>query len=307
MSLGTSPLPSLPAVSTDSAPQRTLRERASSAVSSIRNSGLSAVENTVGRLSGGVGQFVNNLGQEIATQIPQVPSLDNIMSLIRGLNLPSLNDTYISSGTPTRVTFNASEDWRVRINANWESFFPNPLFELFIKTGGLVFPVLPQITFSSSAEYDTINPAHSNYTFYSYKNSKIADIFLQATFYAETAEDAAYWVAATTFFRTATKMYFGQGENVGNPPPICQLSGYGPGIFDKVPVIVKSFDMSLPSDVNYVKCDKFNINTWVPIRSEFTIELGPVYNRERQRQFNLNDFAKGALIPGNAGDGIRWI
>ena len=88
-------------------------------------------------------------------------------------------------------------------------------------------------------------------------------------------------------------MFFGQGEFAGNPPLVCNLTGYGSSIFDKVPVIVKSFSVDLKDDVNYIRCNTFGTNTWVPVISTVSVTLMPVYNRQKMRQFNLQDYARG--------------
>ena len=99
-------------------------------------------------------------------------------------------------------------------------------------------------------------------------------------------------------------MFFGQGENAGNPPLVCNLSGYGASIFDKVPVIIKSFNIDLPNDVNYIKCDTFGTSTWVPVLSDIAVTLAPVYNRSRLRKFSLRDFAKGKTADP---DGVGYL
>ena len=135
-----------------------------------------------------------------------------------------------------------------------------------------------------------------------YKNSQVDDITIAGDFSAETENDAAYWIAATTFFKTATKMFFGQGPNAGNPPIICNLSGYGASVFNNVPVIVKSFSVELKEDVNYINCNTFGTNTWVPVMSNISIVVQPIYNRERLRKFSLRDYASGKM-----GTGVGFI
>ena len=108
--------------------------------------------------------------------------------------------------------------------------------------------------------------------------------------------DAAYWIQGTTFLKTATKMFFGQGEHVGNPPVVCNLTGYGARIFNNVPVIVKSFSVDFKDDVNYMKYTPDDgAPTWVPIMSTISVTVSPIYNRTRLRQFNLKDYASGSL------------
>ena len=42
------------------------------------------------------------------------------------------------------------------------------------------------------------------------------------------------------------------GAAAGNPPPVILLNGYGDYVFKNIPVVVKSFSIELPQDVNYI-------------------------------------------------------
>jgi len=90
-------------------------------------------------------------------------------------------------------------------------------------------------------------------------------------------------------------MFFGQSANAGAPPIICTLSGYGTHVFDHVPVVIKSFSVDFPNDVNYVKADTLDGTTWVPIVSDISVVVQPVYNRRNLRSFSLQEYAKGTL------------
>ena len=218
--------------------------------------------------------------------------LNNILSLRRGANLPAGGELFMRQGAAIKLEPGAKNDWRVRINAEWNQF-NSPLFRLLENTGGVVWPYTPNITVSTKANYNTIDPIHGNYSFQTYKNSVVDDIQISGEFSCETETDAAYWIAATTFFKTATKMFFGKGDLAGNPPIICNLTGYGASVFDKVPVVIKSFSVDLKDDVNYIRCNAFGTNTWVPVLSTITVTVSPVYNRRRLRQFSLKDYASG--------------
>jgi hypothetical protein len=109
-----------------------------------------------------------------------------------------------------------------------------------------------------------------------------------------------------------TKMFFGEGENSGSPPPIIKLSGYGDYVFNNVPVAVTQFSVELPKDVDYIP-SSFLIPQgiqgttgagYVPVKSVFTVTLLPMYSRESVRKFNLNDFATGQLINPTNGRGF---
>ena len=244
---------------------------------------------TVGNLAGGLLKAASSISGAAGM-------LNNILSLKRGINIPKGAQVFMPQGQAIQLSAGAKDDWRVRITCPWD-IFNSPLFAVLQGTGGVVWPYMPNITVSTKAEYSTIPITHANYSQYSYKNSVVDDISISGEFSCETKADAAYWIAATTFFKTATKMFFGQGDKAGNPPIICNLTGYGSHVFDKVPVIIKSFSVDFKDDVNYIQCDPFNDQkyTWVPILSTITVVVAPVYSRQGLRKFSLQDYAKGKM------------
>lgn len=244
---------------------------------------------TGGNLAGGLADFAGAISKSAGV-------LNNILSLKRGANLPAGAELFQQQGQAIKLNPGSRDDWRVRLSCDW-TIFNSPLFKRLEETGGVVWPYVPQITFSSKANYNESGKTiHNNYPFYAYQNSQVDDITISGEFSAENELDAAYWIAATTFFRTATKMFFGQGEYAGNPPIICQLNGYGASMFNNVPVIVKSFSVDLADDVNYIKCDVWGTNTWVPIMSNISVSVAPIYNRRNLRQFSLEKFGQGKMV-----------
>ena len=244
---------------------------------------------TGGNLAGGLMKAAGEFGAAAGM-------LNNILSLKRGINIPKGAEVFAPQGQAIQLKAGSKDDWRVRINCEWNTF-NSPLFGVLKQTGGVVWPYMPNITVSTKAEYNTIPITHANYSQYSYKNSVVDDISISGEFSCETATDGAYWIAATTFFKTATKMFFGQGDLAGNPPIICNLTGYGSHVFDKVPVIIKSFSVDFKDDVNYIKCDPFNNGkyTWVPVLSTISVSVAPVYSRQGLRKFSLQDYARGKM------------
>ena len=244
---------------------------------------------TGGNLAGGLMKAAGEFGAAAGM-------LNNILSLKRGINIPKGAEVFAPQGQAIQLNAGSKDDWRVRITCEWNTF-NSPLFGVLKQTGGVVWPYMPNITVSTKAEYNTIPITHANYSQYSYKNSVVDDISISGEFSCETATDGAYWIAATTFFKTATKMFFGQGDLAGNPPIICNLTGYGSHVFDKVPVIIKSFSVDFKDDVNYIKCDPFNNGkyTWVPVLSTITVSVAPVYSRQGLRKFSLQDYARGKM------------
>jgi hypothetical protein len=264
------------------------------AAGSISNASaaIGASLNKLGLASGGLGGGLAQVAGQISSAAGM---LNNLLSMARGKNLPSGAELFKQEGAFVELQTGSEDDWRVKLNCNFGLF--GDAFPRLSETNGFVWPYLPSITVASKANYTQIDPIHNNQPFYAYKNSSVDDIQISGEFSVENELDAGYWVEGTTFLRTATKMFFGQGENVGNPPVVCNLTGYGARIFNNVPVIVKSFSVDFKDDVNYMKWTPGGggAPTWVPIMSTISVTVTPIYNRTRLRQFNLKDYASGSL------------
>jgi hypothetical protein len=266
-----------------------------SGVGGLIASGQSALGSIGANLTKGIDSIAAGAKNAISSAAGQV---EDLISKKRGKNVPKGAELFNPAGAGIKLSPADSNDWRVRITTDFK-LFDSYVFNKLADTGGVVFPYLPQISISTTANYTSVEPTHNNYPFQSYKNSQVNEITIAGEFSCETSADAEYWIAATLFFKTATKMFFGQGSNVGNPPVICRLSGYGTSIFDNVPVVVKSFSVDLPKDVNYVNYNgivntgSVASNTWVPVLSTITVTVMPIYNRERLRQFSLEEYSRG--------------
>jgi hypothetical protein len=272
------------------------------------------------------GQIVNAVGDALVNGYagPFVFSTDpNVLaSNWRSNGIPA-------GATPTFETVSVAaqysvppneKDWRVRISC--ELFTSgsggagaggtNNVLAPLSATNGLIFPYLPQITMSHSANYAQMDIAHINHPFFAYKNSQVDEIAITGKFTVQTQTEAQYWLAAVHFLKTITKSFFGTGENLGNPPPICKLNGYGDFVYNEVPVIVKNFTVTMPNDVDYIASSVgggqgtagANV-TYVPVSSDISVSVQPVYSRTESKTFDLNKFASGEMLKTQSGSG--WI
>jgi hypothetical protein len=202
-----------------------------------------------------------------------------------------------------------SKDWRVRLSCDF-IYNGNQVLAPLANTAGMIFPYLPQITMSHSANYSQMDITHNNYPFFAYKNSQVDEINITGKFTVQNKAEADYWLAAVHFLRTVTKMFFGQGEYLGNPPPICVLNGYGDFVYKDVSCIVKNFTVTMPNDVDYIEANAGGGDTagtnvsYVPVSSEISVTVQPVYSREKIKSFNLMEFAQGNLVLGSDGKGF---
>ncbi len=153
------------------------------------------------------------------------------------------------------------DDWRVRVSLadNAKIFYKDPttnyntIMSPLIETNGVIWPYTPQISVQHIANYSSQQLTHSNYSAHYYNNSDVADITVSGDFTVQSVEEGQYLMAAIYFFRAATKMFFGQGANAGNPPPILFLDGYGSHYFPHVPCVVTNFTHNLDKEVDYIQ------------------------------------------------------
>ena len=148
-------------------------------------------------------------------------------------------------------------DWRVTLRlapgATYLYAAPDAgLLQPLKVTNGIIFPYTPTISTAYKATYSQYDLTHSNYRGYFYQNSYTDAISLNATFTAQSTSDAAYVLAVIHFFRSVTKMFYGQDAQRGSPPPLVFLSGLGDYQFNNHPCLVQSFNYTLPADVDYI-------------------------------------------------------
>ena len=151
----------------------------------------------------------------------------------------------------------ANTDWRVTLRlAPGATYLYKAadagLLQPLKVTNGVIFPYTPAISTAYKANYSNYDLTHSNYRGYFYQNSYTDAVSLNATFTAQSTSDAAYVLAVIHFFRSVTKMFYGQDAQRGSPPPLVFLSGLGDYQFNNHPCLVSQFNYTLPADVDYI-------------------------------------------------------
>lgn len=162
------------------------------------------------------------------------------------------------------------------------------------QTNGLVFPYTPIVDFSQQVDYSSYDPIHSNQELHAYQRTKAPSIAITGDFTAQNQYEASYCLAAFHFCRAVSKMAFGQSANAGTPPPILLLSAYGEYMFQDVPVILTSFNVSLPKDVDYVQVP--NSTTYVPAVFSLSLSLTVQNTPATLRTFSLEQFRSGQAL-----------
>ena len=223
---------------------------------------------------------------------------------------------------------NDKQDWRVKLTipsgSPMEEYFfakgSNELLKPLYGMKGIFWPLTPSMIIQHSANYNAMAFVHSNYPHQAYQNSQVDQMNIIGEFPVQNQQDARHWVATIHFLRAVTKMFFGKDpEFKGSPPPILHLSGYGDHMFNKVPVVVNTFNVELRAGIDYIstkqdsvysqeftganprnlKVDTLDPNTidptWAPTLSNISVLVTPLYSRESLRDFSMKDFVQGKL------------
>ncbi len=224
------------------------------------------------------------------------------------------NTTLITSDTDDRTNF-ANKDWRARIRpkkggedwayglvdakGNEQSSILQPLKD----RGGIVFPYTPNLYLQASVEYNEAAQHGSNYPFYTCINSRPPTLPLQGSWTANTTEEAQYLLAVFHFLRSVTKGFFGDTSvdagTYGTPPPVMLFEYLGEYGFNKVPVVIRSYNFQFPDGVDYVpvkykSSTGAETTTYMPVETDIMIEMAPQYTYKKLRKkFDLQSFSSG--------------
>jgi hypothetical protein len=161
------------------------------------------------------------------------------------------------------TNFKQRKDWRVRLalspgaqQAKYLYYSDTPgILAPLQATDGVIFPYTPSINVTYGATYSSTIPAHSNYKIFQYESSNVDSINITCDFTAQDTDEANYILAVIHFFRSVTKMFYGQDEfpKPGTPPPLCYLFGLGEFQFNAHPLAITNFTYNLPTDVDYIR------------------------------------------------------
>jgi hypothetical protein len=268
--------------------------------------------------SGAAEEFVGSASQIQTLSAPTTTSFNPSQIRLTAAGLEYGAESQIGLQTPI-VNFavqgqSSAPDFRVKIS-DLTGLFINggnpPLVPLVNSGNCVVFPYTPQITLSHTAHYAEENLTHSNYTYPFFQSSSVSSINITGKFTAKNATDAAYVIAVQHFFRTVSKMFYGDADpKAGVPPPVLRLDGHGDYQFKNIPIVIKNFTVNLPPDVDYITGYITSPNgsatqqtnpTRVPVIQEISIECLPLWSRTQiSQKFSLTDFAKGTLLGTNS-------
>lgn len=243
-----------------------------------------------------VSGFTGDIASGVSSAISDAIYSSDFMSSLRSFSLFG-NDFGAGFVQGSWIT-SGDVDWRVRLSLPaTHGFQSSSILAPLIETdSSMVWPYTPLIVVTNSANYNSLSPTHNNYAYPAYENSSIEQITITGDFAVENPQDAEYWIAVNHYLRSITKMSYGNSSNLGTPPPVVRLNGYGSFVFNNVPVVVENFMMNLPKDVDYIKANVGPNGSWVPTLSEISVTVRVAYSRDSVNQFSLDSFVSGSYL-----------
>lgn len=285
-------------------------------------SGLSRLNNSVGERIGNIDNPLLRGGLQnlLDTAIPGLgggtPDLrnnafDNLIQRRLQISFAEFEQEIASfPGVQQSQELSESYDWRARLrpkDGGVDKFYSRmglgegdqALLDPISNSGGLVWPTTPQVFLQTSVEYDQKQMQGMNYPINTYQQGGPREITITGTFTANDIHEAQYLLATLTFLRAATKSYFGDAAlangDYGTPPPVMLFEYLGDHGFNKVPVVITSWNMDLSPDIHYVPATVNDTVTYVPTQSNIAITLLPTYTPHKvRRKYDLDAIKSGA-------------
>jgi hypothetical protein len=174
------------------------------------------------------------------------------------------------------------------------------------ESNGMIWMDTPSVYIQASAHYNKSDMQGQNYPINTYRNSAPPTIPVTGNFYANDIYEARYLLAVMMFLRIASKSYYGDSAVAkgvyGTPPPVLLFEYLGDYGFNRVPVVVETYQMEFPPDVDYVPVvvnnggDNERRVTYVPTRTQISVTLTPTFTPQKLRKrFDLNAIANGRM------------
>ena len=257
------------------------------AIDNTTNSSQSDANRASKNLAGGIALGALIGGSKGAAIGGLVAGLGSALKKLSKNRKPSADP---SDSTPVAATpkFKGDDTQRVRLKVPKEYVNNNSPATNLSDLGGILFPFTPQISVDHSANYSPINAMHSNYTQYFYKNSSVGEISISGKFVVQNDLDALYVISTIHLGRSLVKMKFGDDALAGAPPPVCRLFAHGDYMFNNTPVVVKSFSVEFPDNVDYYTIATPVGITSVPVVNTIKLILLPIYSRQMQLASSVN-------------------
>lgn len=162
----------------------------------------------------------------------------------------------------------------------------------------ITFKVMPVISESQSAEYDSFSPLHHPGEIQKYKTTKSRNWSLEAKLISRTTEEATENLKYINLLRSWTMPFYGNGTQkafpklLGAPPPILTLSGYGDSMIGPISCVLERYDWRWPNDIDYIPT---NNGEPFPVIVDISLTLRESWSPNEFSNFDLLHYKNGNM------------
>ena len=271
-----------------------------SGIGSLAGFGTSAIGNIGGGITGTLGSLGGTLGGAAVGAIESaglgaLAALGGRFASSLGVNVSGVLGGLTGGAMDKRARLRPFDNFMAQ-----DYCYGYGIMSILRETQGLVWPYTPQIQIQQQVTYASYANTHVNQEFKAYSNTQAFHFTCSGPFTVQNEREKQYALACIHFLRTNSKMNFGvQGGWTyrGTPPPILKFSAWGPLMFNDLPVIIESFTIDLPAEVDYLQSNLLLAEAWLP--AKFTISVSMTVQKtpsQLRNDFSLSSFASGSLL-----------
>ena len=298
-----------------------LKDFLTSSLTDAANQGLGAIDNNA--IRGAVGSLLGEKAHSAlypGTATPPRNPENNLVFGARELSEMDIRQelSQQSNLAASSISTNLNEgkgitenyDWRARLRpkkAGATAIYgiggggDRSILEPLAETGGLVWQYTPQIFMSGMANYNSAELHGSNYPINTFINSTPPTFPVTGDFTANTIAEARYLMAVIHFLKCVTKAHFGDSSvrsgTFRTPPPVLLFEYMGENGFNKVPVVVRTYSIQYPDNVDYVPVKGGSSGddvTFVPTVANITVDLLVNHTPHKLRKkFSIDSLRSG--------------
>ena len=164
----------------------------------------------------------------------------------------------------------------------------------------VVFAVMPTISESGSATYESFGPHHHPGEIMKYKTTPSRSWSVTAKFISRTTEEATRNLKYLNIIRAWRMPFYGQGtasipsttELLGAPPPILTLQAYGNKMVGPAKCVLENYSLTFPDDVDYIPTDD---QTPFPVIISISLSLKESWSPSEYSGFDIISYREGNM------------
>ena len=166
----------------------------------------------------------------------------------------------------------------------------------------VIFDIMPSISESHSAQYDTVDVVHHPGAILKYKSTSAREWSVTADFVSRTVQEATDNLRRLNLIRSWVMPFYGVGtgntyaEKLGGPPQILKFFGFGPKMIGEASVVLTSFNWAFEPEIDYIFAgDTPETRTPFPVHIRVQLQLSETWAPNQFTKFNLKDYREGNM------------